>query len=180
MTLTAVPSAGSKVRGSVLSSLITEVRPISARVTVEQSLATSSTTLANVTELFIALAANAEYEVLVVLSASVSSGSTEDIQYAFTFPAGATVDYFTHGPGTTATTSTVAPDMQTLSRIDAVSGTTAVAIGTTTSTAVSFIHMHVTTSTTAGTLQVQAAQNTSGGNTVKVNKGSYMVARRLS
>jgi hypothetical protein len=59
MAMTTIPAAGAKLRGSVLSSLITELRPLSAIVASNQALATTSTTLQNITDLVVALAANA-------------------------------------------------------------------------------------------------------------------------
>ncbi|HEX6871663.1 MAG TPA: hypothetical protein VF163_11250 [Micromonosporaceae bacterium] len=172
MALTTIPAAGAKLRGSVLSSLITEVRPLSARMTSDQALATSSTTLANVTDLAVACEANATYDLHGVFV--YTAGTVEDIKFAFTLPTGATFDTF-------AIALNSADVFTQLLTVGIASGT-AVAYGGAGvgSPRMVFFQATLVMSSTAGNLQVQAAQNTSGGNASTVKIGSKMTLVRTS
>lgn len=181
MTFTTYPAAGEKVRASKIQALIGDLRPISAFVTADQALATSSTTLQNITDLSIAVAANLTYEIDVHLMAVLSSGTTEDIKVAATFPAGATLyNLVAMGGSTTTVTTFNATDMTIVANSPITSGTAYTSFGLSTTVTGSVNPLYLQMSSTAGTFQVQAAQNTSGANTVTVKKGSLLVARRLS
>lgn len=183
MSFTTVPGAGQKLRGSVLSSLITEVRPVSAIVSGDQSLATSNTTLQNITDLAIAVVANATYAIDLHIMATLSSGVAEDLKIAATFPTGAVLHNLVALGGTPAGVATfVASDMFVGANGGAstTSGSAYATYGLSTSNTGSVNPLLLIMSSTAGTFQVQAAQNTSGANTVKILKGSLLVARRLS
>jgi hypothetical protein len=180
VALTTIPSAGAKLRASVLSSLITELRPITARMSVNQTLTTSSTTLQNLTELVAAVVANATYDFTLIAAATVAAGTTEDVKYSFTWPTGATADWYSHGPATTLAAGTTAPDLEAVARLAASSGSDTTAFGLTTSNTSQFLHGRLVMSSTAGNLQVQAAQNTSGGNAVTVKAGSRLILVRVA
>lgn len=177
MPLTTIPSAGAKLRASVLSALITEVRPLAAKKSANQNLTTSSTTLQDVTDLAVAVAANTTYEGLLIFATALSAGSTEDVKIGFTYPTGATLAFGGIGPATTVTATS--GDGEFNYQSSSTSGTTTIAYGVFTSRTVVIISFYLDMSSTAGTLQVQAAQNTSGANTVTVSSASRMIMWRV-
>jgi hypothetical protein len=179
MAFTAVPAAGAKLRASVLSTLMSERTPLYATVAVDQNLTTSSTTLQNVTSLVVAVSANATYQMDVMVAAAESSGVAEDIDVAFTFPAGATCFVYTLVAGTlggVAGNSTT--DMFVLASA-ATSGSTRYGAGLSTTVTNVILRCLLTVSSTSGNFQVQASQHTSGGNTVTVKASSYINGQRL-
>src|SRR5688500_16091872 len=127
MAYTSIPAAGAKLRGSVLSSLITETRSLWAIVGSDQALATSGVTVENVTDLVIAVAANTNYKFELCLAFIISSGSTEDIKVGMSFPAGATCDFGGPGPASTVTASN--GDGEFLRRLAATSASTSMGYG---------------------------------------------------
>jgi hypothetical protein len=163
MAFTTVPAAGAKLRGSVLSSLITEVRPLSVRKGLDETV-NNSTTLQNDDELFLAVEANASY--WLNLRLIMNSGTTPDFKMLFTFPAGLTMKL--HNVEATGTLSV--PYDQTTTA--AMSGTGADAIIQ--------VEGRVLVSSTSGTLTLQWAQNTlTVANTI-VRADSTMRLTRLS
>lgn len=170
-TFTTVLDAGDKVSASTLAALITELRPRIAVVSTDQTLTTSSTTLQNITDLVLSVAANTEYEGCAVVAAVNASGTTEDVKYGFTFPAGATLRYWPIGPAVGITAAQGDGDFLTHD-----DGTTAApfgAIGGGVRTHALF-RLRLTTGANAGSLQMQAAQNVSGANAISIRLASYM------
>ena len=179
MALTTIPATGAKIRGSTFSNLITELRPLRARMASDQALTASSTTLQNVTELLVPVAANCTYDGILVAASILAAGSTEDVKYGFTFPTGATCDYFNIGPATSVTTAN--GDGEFAARLAATSGTTANNFGNYSSLPTNaVIQISLITGANAGNLQVQAAQNTSGVNVVTVKAGSKLILYRTA
>jgi hypothetical protein len=172
MSLTTVPAAGAKLRGSVLSSLVTELRPNRVRLGSDVALATSSTTLQNVTGLSVPVAASVTYEGWLAAAVVLSSGTTEDVKFGATFPTGAVFDFFAAGPATTVTTT--AGDGEWTVRLSATSGSTSTSFGLTTNAHTILLPITLVVGLNAGTLQIQAAQATSGGNTVTVKAGTRL------
>lgn len=149
-----------------------------ARLTANVTLATSSTTLQDVTGLAAAALANEVYLVDMALFAQNAVGTTEDIKYGFTFPTGAALRLAAIGGTTGGVSGANATDM--FIRVqDITSGSTTMAFGV--DTLITYTHMTgiLTMSSTAGSLQVQAAQNTSGANAVSVRTGSYVKLTRI-
>lgn len=177
MAFTAVPNAGAKLRASVLASLITEVRPVSAKMSTTQALATSSTTLQDVTDLAASVTSDAKYEGLLVFACNLSSGSTEDVKVGFSFPTGAALSFGGVGPSTGVTGT--AGDGEFIYQATATSGTTTIAYGVLSSRTVAVVSFFLDTAATPGTLQVMAAQNTSGANTVTVSSASRLILWRV-
>ena len=181
MALTTIPAAGAKLRGETLSDLITEVRDLYARVSADQALATSSTVLANVTDLVVSVEANATYTGFLIPAWVGASGVAEDIKFGATFPTGATCDLTAAGPSTNLGAATaVATDVEFVGRLSATSGTTVISYGASTNTVTGIIAITLVTSATAGSFQVQAAQNTSGVNAVTVKAGSKLILKRVA
>lgn len=87
MAFTALPAAGAKLRAATLSSLISEIRPITARKTVDETV-NNSAVLQDDDELFVALAASTTYRI--ALDLVWNSGTTPDFKYDWTVPSGAT------------------------------------------------------------------------------------------
>jgi hypothetical protein len=147
---------------------------VETRVTSNQALATSSTTLQNVTQLALAVAAARIYTFDILVAATLASGTTEDIKIGFSYPAGGQLDFFSHGADTSLT-NTAATVMEVVAQLNAVSGTTAAAFGVSGSnTSIRIWGRLDNTSGVAGNLQVMAAQNTSGANVVSVKAGSLL------
>jgi hypothetical protein len=163
MAFTTVPAAGAKLRGSVLSSLITEVRPLTA-IKLSDETVNNSTTLQDDDELFLSVEANAKYWLDMRLL--MSSGTTPDFKMLFTFPSGLTMKL--HNTEATGTLSV--PYDQTTTA--AVSGTGA--------DAVIQVEGLVKVSSTAGTLKLQWAQNTLNASNTIVRADSTMRLSRRS
>jgi hypothetical protein len=173
MAYTSIPAAGAKLRGSILSSLITETRSLWAEVGSDHALATSDTTLENITDLVIAVAANTKYLFNLCVVAVNAAGSTEDIKVGMSFPAGATCDFGGAAPAAGVTSSS--GDGEWLRRLAATSGSTANGYGAVVTNPLNLmLTVRLSTGANAGNLQIMAAQNTSGGNATTVKAGSYL------
>ena len=178
MAYTTPPSAGSRLRASVLAAIAEELQDITARTTGDQNLTASSTTLQNVTELVVTPDIGQFYRITLNVLATLSSGTTEDIKFAVTFPAGATCVLVGIAGGTAGgVTAQVSTDMN-IAGGALTSGTAFQAFGLSTSTVSITIMFTLFMSSTAGNFQVQAAQNTSGVNVVTVKTGSVLSARQ--
>jgi hypothetical protein len=167
MALTTIPAAGAKLRASVLSSLITEVRPLYARKTANETV-NNSATLQNDDELFLAVEASAVYELN--LRGQYNSNATADFKYGFTFPSGTTMQYTQTVIGVGLTTLNIYEQDQTstpnLEGQAAVKGMLVTGL--------------VIVSSTAGTLQFQWAQATANASNTVVSAGSVMRLNRIS
>lgn len=162
MAWTAIPGVA-KFRAAVLSALVTEIRPVSATKTNDETII-SNATLQNDDELFVALAASTIYDFR--LDLFYNSGATPDLKIGWTFPTGTTMRYALHGYFGAVVQSfyLIQTDMGIL---DGTAGNfAATAEGT------------VITSTTAGTLQFQWSQNTLTASNSTVLTGSSLVLRR--
>jgi hypothetical protein len=73
----------------------------------------------------------------------------------------------------------VATDVETVAKLGLGSGATMCSVGVTTTAMVTKVKVRITTSSTAGNLQLQAAQNTSGGNTVNIKAGTQMTGWKI-
>lgn len=148
--------------------------PVPTYVTTDQTW-TSDTTLANVTSLTQSIGASETWMVDVWLS--VSGGGTGDIKVTVTAPTSATSELIVTG---VATAGSNAP---TFAGIINTPGTDVIATGLQASGGARnglWIRGLVFNSTNAGSIAVQAAQNTSDGTATRVRKGSFMIARRLA
>lgn len=136
---------------------------------------TTDTTLANVTGLTQAIGASETWFIDVLLN--VSGGSTGDVKVTVTAPTSATAELQVIGPATGGTTGvTNAGTINT-------PGTDVIASGLQTGSSNRNqvrIQGVVFNSTNAGSITVQAAQNTSDGTATVVRKGSTMKAERLA
>jgi hypothetical protein len=104
VALTTIPAAGAKLRGSVLSALVTEVRTLHIYKNADETLSNSAA-LQNDDAITLTPATSATY----IWEAFVSygAGTTADIQFAWTFPAGASCDWTSIGLDTTSALNNV-------------------------------------------------------------------------
>ena len=167
MAFTTLPAAGAPLRGSVLSSLLTEVRALEAYKTADETV-NGSAALQNDNELFVVVAANARYDF--ELRIVHNSGTTPDFKFGWTFPTGTTMFYNQLNVPLAGSAFALFAQIQT----DTPQGEGAAADRG--------IHAwgKVLVGTTAGTLQFQWAQSTSNGSDTIVRAGSYLTLRRTS
>lgn len=125
---------------------------------------TSNTTLANLTGLSCAMAANQVYKIRGCIKVS-GANATHDLKIGVTLPAGATIVWACYAGNTSMTGQPVSIDMGTTTATSHTRGT--FAGGTTL-----LIEGFITVAGTAGTVQMQGAQNTSDGGTLSFDAGS--------
>jgi hypothetical protein len=136
----------------------------------DQSSITSNTTLADVTGLAVTLAANTTYRGMIEMA--YDTGATPDAKFGLTVPSGATGYWYGGAVKNTADTATNFTYQSIATPFSAggvASGTVLVAKFTITIVV-----------TTAGTLQVQAAQDTSSATATTVKAGSCIDLRPVT
>jgi hypothetical protein len=150
MTAVSAINAG----GRITAAMLRGIAPLSAIKTVDETV-TSSTALQNDDALFVSVAANASYLFQCNLIYEGGTLGSSDLKWAWTFPSGLTMTYDYMGI-TTAGLTTIG--------LVATQAST-VAGGTNGAAALRSMLMYgsVVASSTAGTLQLQWAQNTSSG-----------------
>lgn len=160
--------AGEIVPASKWATLFGEVRPLYARKTADQTV-NNSTTLVNDTELFVSVAANAEYDM--ELAAVQNSNATANFKLNFVLPAGATWVTGIFDLGSSAANEQFG-----------VQTTAGPALGITgaAADAVVWIKAKLIIAGTSGTVQFQWAQNTANASNTIVRAGSTLVLRRLA
>lgn len=136
--------------------------PSRARSTVATTFV-SSTAFADITGLSGAVAANQIYKVRGRLKVT-GANTTHDLKAQWSLPAGATVEWSLYAMTTSQTTNPVSVDMG--------QGTGAHARGTIAGALTYLIEGTITTAGTAGTAQLQGAQNTSDPGTLSFDAGS--------
>lgn len=138
--------------------------------------AITNNTAANVTDLLFTVAANTIYWFdLTVKITTTTAGGTMDAQLSFTLPSGAAIAW-----GSKAGTVS---DMEVVNSTTTPNtvGTGALTIGfASNATSIFRFGGFITTSSTAGTVQLQARQNTSNANTFQIDKASFIRYTDLS
>lgn len=142
----------------------------------DQTLAASSTTMQNITGLSQAIAASEIWDFDGVFH--YDSTSTGRIKFGFTIPAGAVVVGVYVGLQVTAA-SDGSVRCTAVTAANAASGTGFGGLGAGTAVAVR-VSFKVINSTTAGTVQVTAALNTSEATTPVVHAGSFLTAAKVN
>lgn len=139
---------------------------------------TSSTTLQNDNHLLVSVLANSEYEIIVRMA--VNGGASGDVKMAWTVPSGTTGQRFSSGPAVSSATSTADTTVRASGLTD--SFTTEINYGVFSTGQQSFIEetLYVVTAGTAGTVQLQWAQNASSATATTVEAGSYITVRRTA
>lgn len=143
---------------------ITARLPIRARQTAP--VPKTNNTLANLTGLSAPVAASTVYRLTARIVAA-GSNTTHDIKIGITLPASATIEWSMYGGPTSLTTTTTTVDM----------GTTAATThsrGTLSGQLTYLIEGVITVAGTAGTVQLQGAQNTTDAGTLTFEIGSTM------
>lgn len=162
MAFTTIPAAGAKLRASVLNSLLTEVRPLPARKEATETV-NNSATLQNDDDLFVAVTASAVYNLDGRLL--YNGNSTADFKIGWTFPTGLTMSYTILGVYVaTPTVFSTSDFIQTSNPALEGAGADRTAI----------MWGRVIVSSTAGTLQLQWAQNTANASNTTLLAGSYI------
>jgi hypothetical protein len=170
-------SAGQKLTAAALIAIL----PVPAIKTADESLA-SSTTLQNDNELVCVGAANTNYKVDLALLATEATGTGIDIKLAFTQPTGCVLDLAVVAPHLGWVSSAGAQLEVEWAGWQAETGTTTSAKSFGTLNGVNFsYHFRGTwrVGSTAGSLQLQWAQNTSAGGNLTVKSGSSLIITPL-
>lgn len=158
-------SSGQRLTASMLQQLV----PLRATLTGDVTLTPSSTTLQDVTGMAVTPATNTTYELEGVIFYDTSG--TPDIKLAFTYPSGAT---FSWGPAGLKFDGT---DFQShftaVHREVSATSTPVAGLGSGTEVTV-HIQGKLVMGGTAGSLQLQAAQNTSNASNTIVKSDSWM------
>lgn len=179
MAFTTIPSAGAKLRASVLSALITEVRPVAAFKTTDTSRSSTITRTAD-PDLTIALPANSEWDFHCVLIIETAASAAGDFSGEWDYPANANVSY-----GVIALVDTLAGGLSAdaysrgLAR-DATAPTTQFDVGVSTSRNAVLISGRIVLGATAGSLTLNWAQLSSNANATVLQDGSRLIAHRVS
>lgn len=161
-------SAGQRITASLLTSML----PITVSKPIDESV-TSSTVLQNDDDLVLAVSANATYVMDGYIMASGAGVGTGDLKIDFTIPSGATMKYTSFG------VTTASPAVQYEATVNA--NSTARAIGTNGSTDMgSAIQAVITVGSTAGSVQLRWAQNTSSGTATILRATSYLRFTRIA
>jgi len=161
-------SAGQRITATLLTSML----PITIRKPADQSV-TSSTTLTNDNDLVASLEANATYELEGYLMAFGSTPGVGDMKIDFTIPSGATMKYTSFG--------VVASSPATSYEATVNASSTARAIGTNGSTDMGVpIRADIVMGSTAGSVQLRFAQNSSNATATGFRAGSRLRFRRIS
>lgn len=167
MALTTLPSAGSKLRASVLAALMNERMPITARKTTNETII-SNATLQNDDELFVAVDASCVYHM--ELRFSFTSAIAPDLKIGWTYPVGTTIRW-----------SGVDDDTAGAVRITGnLTETSVPAIGGAGSDLASYYSGMVITGVNAGTLQLQWAQNSLTASNTTIYAGSFLTIKRVA
>lgn len=167
MAFTTLSAAGAKLRAVEYQAAITEVRPITARKTANETV-NGSATFQNDDELFVAVEASVTYHM--ELRISYTSGTTPDLKIQWTYPTGTTIRW-----------SGVDSDVAGAVRItgNLVETSTPAICGSAADLMAVYTGM-VVTGVNAGTLQLQWAQNTSTGSNSTVYAGSFLTIKRTA
>ncbi len=164
-----MPASGAKLRASVLSTAVTEVREIigiASGTTVN-----NSTTLVNATGMGCAVAINTTYRFRARFQ--YNSNATADFKVGWTFPTGTTMAYTAIGfltSGAIALPSGIQTDAFGFGG-GALSGTTDDSV---------VFEGTIVTSSTAGTVQAQVAQFTANVSNTILRANSYLVLVKVA
>jgi len=172
---TSYPVAGSRARASDIQNLISEIRPNAARKTASE-IVNGSNTPQNDDELFVSVAASTFYVLTGLLV--FTSGTTPDFRFTWSLPSGAT-----HSTNTRIYSRSLAAPSQMVDTRTFTSGNSgADGLGTTLSSQGQIVELYgwILTSSTAGTAQLQWAQNTSNASDTTVYVGSFIELKRIT
>lgn len=146
--------------------------------TVNQSF-TSNTTLANLTNLSASVAANAVYVFNATIFVSGAANAAGDVKFTVTLPSGAVFDFAGNGPDVSLASLTVQTG-DWVARTNLSSAGNTLAYGVSTSTIAITLFGRVVMSSTAGTFQLQAAQNGTSASATTIQARSHLVVTRVA
>lgn len=154
----------------ITAAMLNELAPLAGYKTADESV-TSSTTLQNDDALFLELAANTTYQVILQLAYNGGTQGSSDLKLAWSAPSGATARFAAFWRDTSGANHQGVTDLTTVS-----------ALGTNgTSNDYSLLLTGtIITGSAGGTLQVQWAQNTSSATPTTVRANSSLTATQLS
>lgn len=180
MAFTVIPSAGAKIRSTVLTALITELRPITAEKGGDTTRTSDATRTAD-PDLVIALPASSTWDFEGNILVSSAANAAGDFQMELTYPANANVTLVGFGLDDTLASGTV-DNLRSDARSnqDPTSPTVAIQCGASTTQTSLKISGRITLGATAGNLTVAWGQLTSNVNGTTLQNGSYITARRVS
>lgn len=167
MTAVSSISAGARITASAVQG----IAPLAVEKAADESV-TSSTTLQNDDALLVSVAASATYLFYCYLDYEGGTGGSSDLKFSWSVPTSATLRFSLIGTDASNNTLTATTKSEstsyTLRSAGAATLQAAVMIGT------------LVVSSTAGTLQLQWAQNTSSGTATKVHAQSFLALWRIS
>jgi hypothetical protein len=166
--------AGNRITAQLLDSMLPDVVVKAANETV-----TSSTTLQNDDELFVSVEANAQYEVSLRLLHDSDNTAAADVKMSWTGPSGATMFWGGHGANVAESGASSGTITATNMETHLINETMTFGGGDSTGT-YAILGGVLVTSSTAGTLQYQWAQNTSNAIASTVRAGSTLSVRRIA
>lgn len=172
MSFTAVPAAGAKLRASVLSSLITELRPIYAVKTADEPAIISSTTYQADDHLFLPFSAGITYELAGWIALEGPTAGDIKMRVSWT----GTLTRFDWGLSGLATTATTGEgDLKSVAQLGSTtSPSTEIIMGTITANWSNILISGTVVTSTAGQLTLEYAQSASTATNTIVKKGSWM------
>ena len=170
MGFTAYKTSGDEVPASYIQNLVSELRPIFARKTADETVtnATTGATLQNDDELFVSVAASTVYRFECNLG--ITTPTTTDFKCLFTFPSGLTMKY-------TLICTTAGAGALYPFNLDQ---TTTVTIEGNASAQGAVFQGIIIVGSTAGTLQLQWAQGTATASNTTVSAGSYLMLTKVA
>ena len=164
--------AGRRITGVLLESML----PLVAYKATTEPL-TSSTTLQNDDDLVLTVEADATYEMDLKLFHDSDATVAGDIKIGWVGPSGATMNWGVHGANTSIASSTNVGGVNMQTRVI---GEVAAFGGGDSSGTVALAFGVLATSSTAGTMQLQWAQETSHAVATNVRAGSLLKLRRIA
>ena len=179
MAFTVVPSAGAKLRASVLSALITELRPVSAVKTSDTSRNTTTSRTAD-PDLSVAVPANSTWDYELLIVATSAANAAGDISIEMQYPSGATHMYGAHGVVDTLASGASADLFAGTDSRDNTSPSAALSFGLSTTFTSILVSGRVEIGATPGNLLLAWAQSASNANNSTVKNGSRLVAHRVA
>jgi hypothetical protein len=176
MTWTTPPSAGAKLRASVLSALILEGRPIRAQKAGDTSRSGTSSRTAD-PDLVLALSANTTYEYSGLFLVSSAANAAGDFSYELQYPSDAVITAGGSGLHNSLASGSTADVEAIAYSLDATSPTSQLPYGASTNVTGIIVRGEITL-VTAGNLTVAWAQVASNGNATVLKGGSFLIARK--
>jgi hypothetical protein len=168
-------TAGQTLTAAALNALV----PLEAQLSSDQS-KTSNTTFADLTDLTLAVEANATYQVEGLFIATSAANAAGDVKYRFSYPANATMTITGPGPHNSLASGSQADGEWFYVLLDNSSPTADIPYGASTAGAAAIINGKLVVGATAGDLVVGWAQQSSNANATVFKAGSYIRLRRTA